>query len=70
MDESQIIVKNCNVPNEISENSIVKIKGKVMQDFSLDAIEIFPVDDSFDFKTYNDSLKIMHHEEIKDMFFN
>lgn len=64
------MVKNCKNLNEISENSFVKIQGKVMQDFSLDTIEVFPVDESFDLKTYNESLKIIHNDEIKDMFFN
>ena len=64
------MVKNCNISNDISEDSIVKIQGKVMQDFSLEAFQIFPVDESFDLKTYCDSLKIIHSDEIKDMFFN
>lgn len=64
------MVKNCNYTDELTEGSIVKIQGKVMQDFSLEAIQVFPVDDGFDLKTYNDSLRIMHHEEFKDMFFN
>ncbi len=64
------MVKNCHISNEITEESLVKIQGKVMQDFSLEAIEIIPVDQSFNLKIYNESLKIMHNEEIKDMFFN
>jgi hypothetical protein len=64
------MVKNCNIPHEVTENSVIKIQGQVMQDCSLEAIYVFTVDDSFDLKTYNDSLKILHNENFKDMFFN
>jgi len=62
-------VKNCKIEDRIYQNSIIKIDGKVLQDGSIEAYQIYPVDDSFDFENYNESLKIIHHHEIKDFFY-
>jgi hypothetical protein len=65
---TDVIIKNFKSEAKIGSN--IKVIGKVYHDKSIEFLDAIPLDDKFDLKLLNDTIPILSHREVANMFYN
>lgn len=62
-----VMVKNFN--KNVTQDSVLKIIGKIYPDQSIEYVDHILLSDEFDLKLLNEAIPILHHREVKNLFY-